>query len=143
MGRLKAVQAHDTAPKVDYGASIKAATGELEKTERQVDRLRDLLEQGVYTVAVYQERFEALSQRMNGLKEQIADLEQLRKQQEKRQYGPIIRRVESALEAYGQTDDIAGKNRLLKSVVDFSVYRKEKGRDLGLEMHLKYCDDIF
>lgn len=143
LGRLKAALAHDTVPKVDYGASIRAATGELEKTEGQVARLRDLLEQGVYTVAVYQDRMEVLRQRICELKDQIAVFEQLKKQQESRQYGPIIQRVESALEAYGQTDDIAEKNRLLKSIVDFAVYHKAVGQDLELEMHLKYCDDIF
>ena len=143
LGRIKAVQSRDTSPKVDYGASIKAATGELEKAEGQVGRLRDLLEQGIYTVAVYQERMEILSRRIDDLKEQIAEFERLKEQQEKRQYGLIIQRIESALEAYEQTDDIAEKNSILKSIVDFAVYRRVKGQDLELEMHLKYCDDIF
>ena len=143
LGRIKAVQSRDTAPKVDYNVSIKAATRELEKAEGQVGRLRDLLEQGIYSVAVYQERMEVLSQRIDVLKGQIADLEKLKEKQEKRQYGPIIQRIENALEIYNQTDDMAEKNRLLKTIVDFAVYRKIKGQDLELEMHLKYCDDIF
>lgn len=143
LGRLKAIQACDTASKVDYGISIRTATEELAKTERQVDRLRDLLEQGVYTVAVYQERMETLRQRIGGLEEQVAELKQLQQQQARRQYGPIVQRIENALDGYEQTDNIAEKNRLLKSIVDYAVYRKEKGQDLELEIHLKYCEDIF
>lgn len=141
--RIKAVCAQEIPPAVDYKASIKATTVELEKVERQIDRLRDLLEQGVYTVAVYQERMAVLTQRISGLKEQIAEFERLEKQQEERQLEPIIQRIENALEAYGKTDDIAEKNYLLKSIVDSAVYRIGPEKNLGLEVHLKYCDDIF
>ena len=141
--RIKAVYAQEIPPAVDYKASIKATAVELEKVERQIDRLRDLLEQGVYTVAVYQERMVVLTQRISGIKEQIAEFERLEKQQEERQLEPIIQRIENALEAYGKTDDITEKNYLLKSIVDSVVYRIGPDKNLGLEVHLKYCDDIF
>ncbi len=140
---LKANQPPDTTLQSDYGASIKAAAHDLEQAEQQVNRLRDLLEQGVYTPAVYQERMEVLRQRLHGIKGQMAELERLKTQQENSRCGLSLRRRESALEAYEQTEDAAVKNRLLKSVAAFAVYHREKGQALELEIHLKYCRDLF
>ena len=90
---------------------------------KQLSRLRDLLEQGVYTVDVYLERERDLRARIEACQNALEQLRPKEKPMEQvlAEFAPLVKNV---LEAYAATDDPAEKNALLKTVIDHIVYFK-------------------
>jgi site-specific DNA recombinase len=102
---------------------IEGITAERQTIQRQIDKLRDLLEQGVYTIEVYLSRQKLLTDRLKALdvtEERL--LTQLRKPDPEAQFTAI----KSVLEIYDEATP-QERNELLKSVIDKVVYNKEKG----------------
>lgn len=119
--------------------ALEAAQKELAAAQRQKARLYDLLEMGEYDVPTFRER-------MAVVREKIAALE--KKEDQARQDldnsriadpAKLAARIQAVLDAY-DTSDAAGKNSLLKSVVDVAWYKKEKKTkpsDFSLDVRLK------
>jgi DNA invertase Pin-like site-specific DNA recombinase len=109
-------------------AAIKNLERELEELEKQKDKLHDFLERGIYNEETYLERSQLLAVRIdetrlllaNTKKELILELTRIKDQQE------IIPTVETVLELYHRTGDVAKKNSLMKSVLEKAIYNKEK-----------------
>lgn len=115
---------------------VKTLQRKLEEAQAQKNELHDLLERRIYTVEVFLERSQILAQRIEETKKALdnaqKELELEKKRLEAR--AETIPRIEQVLEAYYQTDDPAQKNALLKSVLEYAVYKKEKGgRWTGLD----------
>lgn len=97
---------------------------ELSKLQKQRNRLYDLLEQGVYTVEVFNEREKLLTQHINSLSEDINSMENELNLKRKRT-DVLIPQIKHVLQEYwGGTP--AEKNQLLKSVVNRALYYKPK-----------------
>lgn len=101
---------------------------ELEKMDRQMDQLYNLLEQGVYTAMVFHERFGKLMDRKSGLEKEISLLE---RHIEERGHGAIQKKAllpEAACfqEIYASAGNPSEKNELLKQVLAKAVYIKTK-----------------
>ena len=105
------------SPTEDYSAALNALDEEQEKIRVQLDRLSDLLEQGVYTIERYQEREKILASRKRILEKPIPrQLDKL----------AMSNRIDKSLEEYPDLS-LARKNQLLKSIVEKVTYYKEKG----------------
>ena len=107
---------------------------ELEKEARRLDRIADLLEQGVYSVDEYLrrkdscvERTRTLSNALEALDEGIA--EQRAYDAQKRDLAP---QVASIVEKYREIPDAKQKNVLLKAVIEKIVYHKLARRGFDL-----------
>lgn len=127
MGKLTALSAKvdsGEATSPDQHASLLASIDKERKAaRRQIDRLRDLLEQGVYPVEVYAARQKLLNDKLKKLSEAEKEvLGRMKKPDAKTQCTAI----QNVLELYGSANS-QERNRLLKSVVDKIVYSKEKG----------------
>lgn len=112
-----------------FEAAIDHAKKERDTIKRQTDKLYDLLEQGLYDESKFLERSRTLSDRLQDVEKVLADavkkLETAKKTE--RAQKEIIPKVENVLALY-QTQDGAGKNDLLKSVVSKAFYNKtQKG----------------
>ena len=90
---------------------------------RQMDSLFDLLEQGVYTPALYRQRRDDLTARLTAVDIQISDLPTAPSEDARAELASRIRHV---LDAYASAPDAASKNLLLKDVVDHLVYSKNQ-----------------
>lgn len=120
--RSEASQSAPDAPDAAARASaLSQARAQLETLQGQSGRLYDLLEQGIYTVAVYRQRRDELDQRMGRLRSDIAALEA----------GPrpdpvvaLLPQIKTVLDAYSLAADPAEKNALLRSVIDHITYTK-------------------
>lgn len=107
---------------IDYAAMAKSIDAEISTAHQQLGRLYDLVEQGVYTIEVFNERRGALLRRISALEDerknlvppQQLDLEKMRAN------------IEAVFDAY-PTADFNTKNQLLKSIIDKIVYNKQKG----------------
>lgn len=99
---------------------------ERDKLKMQINNTYDLLEQRIYTPEIFKERSAALSRK-------LADIEQLiiAKENEIKEienniafHDDFIPHFEALLTVYRTTDNIAEKNRLLKSLVRHIIYTK-------------------
>lgn len=101
---------------------------ELKELEVQKDRLHELLERNVYDEETYLDRSKKLAQRNLELVAAIADTEKdlanyIQHDIAKRE---IIPMVEKLLRVYPDIEDPAIKNVMLKEVLEYATYRKEK-----------------
>lgn len=119
---LKLPSAEEEKP--DGNAALRAAQEkQIATLSKQLDSLRDLLEQGVYTVDVYLERERSIRDRINICKNSLAQLQPKEKTREE-SLAELAPRVRTVLEAYAVSTDPADKNALLKSVISHIIYTK-------------------
>ncbi|ETT45257.1 recombinase [Paenibacillus sp. FSL R7-269] len=101
--------------------------------KKQNSNLHDLLEKGVYTIDTYLERSQNLAGR---IAETESALVLVREQLETEKSRTFARKahiplVENVLKVYYLTDIPAERNALLKSVIEYATYRKEKSERWG------------
>ncbi|SDE83902.1 recombinase family protein [Sporomusa acidovorans] len=101
---------------------------ELATLGQQKDRLPELLERRIYDEATYLERSQKLSKRVAETEKAIADMKLVIKNETKREKArkDIIPKFKKSLSVFSKTKDPAAKNRILKSVLEYATYRKEK-----------------
>jgi DNA invertase Pin-like site-specific DNA recombinase len=101
-----------------------------ERTElgQQKERLHELLEKKVYDEQTYLERSQKLSERISETEKAIAETDAAIKNETKRDKArkDIIPKLEKVLALYAKTTNPAVKNQMLKSVLEYTTYRKEK-----------------
>ncbi|WP_087066422.1 recombinase family protein [Intestinibacillus massiliensis] len=89
-------------------------------------RAYELVEQGVYTTAVFLERQQQLTAQRNNLEASISDLENqvsaLENERETKKQ--LIPKVQHVLDVYGYAETDEEKNRLLTSVLEKVIYMK-------------------
>lgn len=105
---------------------VKSIEKKLAELKKQSGSLHDFLEQGVYTIEIYMERSQVLSQRIaeteSSLKAARDELNlELNRQRAKVE---IIPKIEHVLDVYPKTEDPALRNQLLKSVLEVCTYKK-------------------
>lgn len=94
----------------------------LDGLRAQSDRLYDLLEQGVYSVAEYRQRRDDLNRRMD---ETAAAIRQLTAAPAPDYREKLIPRARNVLAAYRDADP-AGKNQLLRNIISRVTYTKTR-----------------
>lgn len=108
--------------------TLKSFAKELQELGKQQDNLDTLLERGTYTEEKYHQRAEIIAKRIEETKAAIAEAEKVLdiERKRKRVRHEIIPNIEKVLAQYYKTTDPAARNKLLRSVLDYAVYRKEK-----------------
>lgn len=100
---------------------------ELKELEFQTERLYDLLERNIYDEAIYQSRSKKLASRIKEIQETITRIDQsFHISAESTKGETIIPATKSLLQAYSIVSDPAVKNQMLKSLLDFATYHKDK-----------------
>jgi hypothetical protein len=114
----------------------------LKELEQQKERLHDFLERGIYDEQTYLERSRNLADRIENtigaIQQAEKDLEQ-EKQREKAEVN-VIPTVKKVLKLYQKTNDPAKKNALLKSILHYATYTKEKYQrndEFTLHLHVR------
>lgn len=113
---------------------------ELKELAKQKERLHELLEKRIYDENTYLERSVRLSERTKDIESAITQAEALiaTEKQRERARREVIPKLEKALAAYRQSPDPAVKNAVLKSVLEYAEYKKEKHQrddDYTLVLH--------
>jgi hypothetical protein len=119
--------------------ALDAAQKELAAAQRQKSRLYELLETGEYDVPTFRERMAAVRDKIATLEKREHQARQALTDAQITDPGQLAARIQAVLDAYSAAD-AAGKNALLKSVVDVAWYRKAKKTkplDFSLDVHLK------
>lgn len=94
-------------------------------TDRQKNRLYELLELGEYDLELFRERMAAVKEKRAALEKKEAELERSLREIQCSNPALLAEKIRAVLDAYG-TADAAGKNALLKSVLESVWYKKEK-----------------
>lgn len=101
---------------------------DLEEINKQKNNLHDLLEKGIYSTETFLERSKILADRNEDTLKAIQEV-QSRINEEKQistANERIIPLLENIIDVYYKTDDPGQRNALLKSVLNYATYRKEK-----------------
>lgn len=110
-------------------SALKRIDKEIEKAKNQMDKIYDLLEQGVYSTEMFLERSSVNSQKMEQLKKDKAILESNLKIEVARneRKKTIIPKIEKLLEVYKNLKTPKAKNDMLKEILEKVIYTKDKG----------------
>jgi hypothetical protein len=117
------------APSADAAESVARETARREqeavrsRLQGQLERLYDLLEQGVYSADLYRERHAEITQRIAEADARLAALSDDPQPDER---AVLIPRVRTVLAAYRATQDPEERNALLRSVIDHVTYNKAR-----------------
>ncbi len=139
--QIKSIEEEDYAlSKSTLLYTINGIQKEISDAQKQLSRTYDLLEQGIYTVEIFQERSGALSDRLQTLNDKISNAKKELAHIE--QYELAVReftpKLQTIIEKYHSLDTIESKNRLLKEVIERIEYIKTtKGRKHSDEFTLK------
>ncbi|AZU61008.1 recombinase family protein [Neobacillus mesonae] len=100
---------------------------EIAQLETQKSKLHDLLERGIYDVDTFLERQQNLNNRINGLQDDIRNIESEIKKEEVRNSSVLnlLPQLQTVISEY-ENADTESKNRLLKSVLEKATYLRKK-----------------
>lgn len=102
---------------------------ELEKIQKQMSNLYDLLEQGVYSKELFFERSNTLTKRSDEIQASIKQFEDEIAEQAHREKlkSDIVPRIEHVLNTYHSVETAKQKRLLLESVIEKVLYKKQAG----------------
>jgi DNA invertase Pin-like site-specific DNA recombinase len=114
----------------NYQFLLDNARNELTALETKQNKLCELLESGVYTTALFQQRNAILTQQIDETIECITELEKRLETQNKRvsERSQIVPTVKHILDDYDKLDTET-KNKLLKQVLHRVTYYRQRGTD--------------
>ena len=122
------VQPPQNAPGRDTGVletALAAVRSGLDGTVRQKGRLCELLELGEYDLPLFRERMAVLQEKRTALEKKEAELERSLSACRHSPSSATVGRIRTVLDVY-DTADAAGRNALLKSVLEQIRYQKQK-----------------
>ena len=97
----------------------------LDSLYKQRERTYDLLEQGLYTVDIFENRLRAVSSKIEIIKITISNLQQsMEKQQNFSECDVFLPTHQNILELYYNIDNISVKNDILKTILEHVEYQK-------------------
>lgn len=107
--------------------AVQSSKDRLQALKGQKNRTYDLLEQGIYSFEVFQERIALLTDKIHTAEQELAQLQEQLAQDRKAEYDitSFIPKVRHVIEAYMDTDDAAAKNAMLKNVISHINYVKD------------------
>jgi site-specific DNA recombinase len=102
-------------------------TEEIAQLEKQKSNLHDFLERGVYDVDTFMERQQNLTNRINGLQEEIRVLNNEIQKEEVRKTDAdvLLPKLQTVIAEYWDAD-IETRNRMLKTVLEKATYLRKK-----------------
>lgn len=112
-----------------HNLALKKLDKEIEKIKFQMDKLHDLLEQGIYSTEVFLERSSINSKKLEKLKKDKIAIEATMKAEiaRTRNEKEVLPKIEKLLEVYKNLKTPKAKNDMLKQVLEKVVYTKDKG----------------
>ena len=114
--------------------SVHAAEKNIQTLKKQQDKLYTLLEQEIYSLEVFKERNQVLSQKLTDAQEQLKILQDQVDDLSSRKEERLAQNIENVLANY-EYSSIKEKNRLLKTAVEKAIYfRKTRTSPFALDV---------
>lgn len=129
----------------DKEAILKDLSTQIHRLQGQLDKTFEFLEQGVYTVEVFQERRQKLTEQINSLEEskdalsnEIKGLNKRRKEN-----SDLIPEIEHVIDVYHDVDIMSERNELLKRVLEKVTYLKSEPNKKGQRNNANFTIQLF
>lgn len=108
-----------------YQSALATLRSEMETLLKQRNTLYDLVEQGVYSQQVFNERYAILNERMLSVDSSIRQNEfEIKKRPNYKSLAELAPQIRTVLEAYATAPNAEAKNTLLKTVISRVEYSK-------------------
>lgn len=120
-------------------ATLETVQAELTAAKAAKNRLYEFLEQGVYDVDTFKMRMAAANEKLDAIQQRQAGIEEEISRSKAADPAVLARKIANVLASY-EAADPAGRNALLRTVIDRIYYSKDKKtaqRDFVLDFVLK------
>lgn len=97
---------------------------ELDKYNKQLDKAYDLVEQGIYTPQEFTKRTKTIKDKITNTEK---ELNKYQLKLNKDRIEKLLPKIEKVIDSYYKVTSVEKKNKLLKSVISYIEYKKEKG----------------
>lgn len=108
----------------DDNVMYQALSKDLEKYNKQLDKQYELVEQGIYTPEEFTKRTKVIKDKINSTTKELSKY-QVKLNKEKIE--KLLPKIEKVVDSYWKVKTPEKKNKLLKSVISYVEYKKEKG----------------
>lgn len=117
-------------------AGLQALERERAGLEAQLENAYDLVEQGVYTLELFQARREKLTASLDEIKEKQEALERTAQRMEEGEatQSELVPRTQALLASYDQMSD-QERNQVLKTILSRIEYRREAGGEIVIDLY--------
>lgn len=97
---------------------------ELDKYNKQLDKAYELVEQGIYTPQEFTKRTKTIKDKITNTEK---ELNKYQLKLNKDRIEKLLPKIEKVIDSYYKVTSVEKKNKLLKSVISYIEYKKEKG----------------
>lgn len=97
---------------------------ELDKYNKQLDKAYELVEQGIYTPQEFTKRTKTIKDKITNTEK---ELNKYQIKLNKDRIEKLLPKIEKVIDSYYKVTSAEKKNKLLKSVISYIEYKKEKG----------------
>lgn len=97
---------------------------ELDKYNKQLDKAYELVEQGIYTPQEFTKRTKTIKDKITNTEKK---LNKYQLKLNKDRIEKLLPKIEKVIDSYYKVTSVEKKNKLLKSVISYIEYKKEKG----------------
>lgn len=97
---------------------------ELDKYNKQLDKAYELVEQGIYTPQEFTKRTKTIKDKITNTEK---ELNKYQIKLNKDRIEKLLPKIEKVIDSYYKVTSVEKKNKLLKSVISYIEYKKEKG----------------
>ncbi|MBR4694030.1 MAG: recombinase family protein [Bacilli bacterium] len=113
---------------------------DLEKYNKQLEKAYELVEQGIYTSEEFTKRTKVIKDRIGST---TKELSKYQSKLNKVHIEKLLPKIEKVIDSYYKVDSIEKKNKLLKSVISYIEYKKDKGgrgyeNNFSIAIHPKF-----
>ena len=142
------VKDYDTSKEKNYDdnkkTQLEECDREIEKLNKQITKACEMLELGTYTVELFKERKNTLENKITSVNKRKEILAKETESTKLEQYKKAIPKLQKAVELYWDSS-VKEKNKILHSIIEKCIYKKEKGgrwnpeaiKNFTLEIYLK------
>lgn len=108
----------------DDNVMAAALSKDLDKYNKQLEKSYELVEQGIYTPEEFTKRTKVIKDKINST---TKELNKYQVKLNKVRIEKLLPKIEKVIESYYNVDSAEKKNKLLKSVISYIEYKKDKG----------------
>lgn len=108
----------------DDNVMVVSLSKELDKYNKQLEKSYELVEQGIYTPEEFTKRTKVIKEKINST---TNELNKYQVKLNKVRIEKLLPKIEKVIESYYKVDSAEKKNKLLKSVISYVEYKKDKG----------------
>ena len=117
-----------------------ALSKDLDKYNRQLEKSYELVEQGIYTPEEFTKRTKVIKDKINNTQK---ELNKYQTKLNRERIEKLLPKIEKVIDSYYKVKSAEKKNKLLKSVISYVEYKKDKGgrgyeNNFSLVIHPKF-----